>query len=82
MLVFDITDNKVGFADGVCSDESSVKLAKTAEMIRTESETNGSEFVLGMASTLAVFGTIMAAVFVVKKHFPKTSDEETETLLP
>ena len=84
MIVFDITENKMGFADGVCSDESSVKLvAKSAEMIQTKSETNGSEFLLGIASTLAVFGTIMAAVFIVKKHFPKTSDEEeTETLLP
>jgi hypothetical protein len=91
MLVFDITMNQVGFAEGVCSDNDSAKgimsaitnmVGKVAGQVSKKSSSTSGVF-SGMLSAMAVMGTVLASAFVAVKHFHanKGIAQEEEGLL-
>lgn len=89
VVVFDIENTQLGFADGVCSDDSSFfKSPKQllGEVVNEVQKRTSGELAVGLLSAMAVVGTVMASAFVVINKLVKkaaiTSVEEYESLLP
>jgi len=89
VMVFDITNTRIGIADGVCSstDDTSAFAAKSKPKnlkAETASPRSFGVFGTGAAAVVAVAGTVMASAFVVLKKFGRQAavTPETEALLP
>jgi len=89
VIVFDITNTRIGIADGVCSstDDASAFAAKVRpKSFRAEAPSPRSFDILGtdVAVVAAVAGTVVASAFVVLKKFRSRTNgtPETEALLP
>lgn len=64
---FDVTNNKVGFGNGVCTSTSGYKTAgeMLGEVAAQVSRRSSSELAAGALSAFAVVGTVLASAFVV-----------------
>jgi hypothetical protein len=88
-IIFDIAENKVGFATGVCAaSEASYKSVQEmiGEVVDRVSQRSTGEFAAAMLSAMAVVGTVLASAFVVLKRLHEKEQKEqrleTEHLLP
>lgn len=92
VISFDVTNNLLGFGTGVCSndDDATSAFAKSpkqmlADVAAQVSERSTGELLVGVASAVAVVGTVLGSAFVVLNKLVRkvaTSEEEAESLLP
>lgn len=75
---FDITNNQIGFGNGVCAAATSAKAARTPSQMlgavaAQVSQRSSSELLTGVLSAVAVAGTVLASAFVVLNKLVATS---------
>jgi len=90
VVIFDIENTQIGFADGTCSTTSFVSRFKNpkqmlGEIVAEVKKRSSSDLAMGLLSAMAVVGTVLATAFVVINKLVKKAssvEEEKESLLP
>jgi len=94
VVIFDVTNNQIGMATGVCTDDDTATFYKSpaqmmGEVVAQARSKSYSQLAVGLVSAVAVVGTVLASAFVVLNKVttkaaasPSLDSEETKTLLP
>lgn len=93
VMYFDITNNQVGIADAVCTDDDDSSSTSTLDakarnqaprLSAVVASSSSTELFMGSAAALAVVGAVVGSVFAVVRKFKSASadTEETKSLLP